>query len=424
MPTRRKFGAVLAGAGLLAILVLTLTPNPRPASSVHHLTPLLCLVCGDSGGADVILNLILFMPMAVGLALVGWPWGRIVGVCFLLSLAVETAQYFLLTGRDASLSDVITNTASGAMGAGIGRRLSLLLTPGPVLARRLRLASAAAWLGLLVFTAVSMQPWAPGGRIRHYCTASYPIAEVFSGTARTTTLNGIALPCDQPVPRGAVVRRELRDGHVALETVAEAADPGRGRQAIQLIRTFATPLVALSQHGRDAVFQAPTAARAVRLFSPMVRLSGAFPARPGDPVELTAEAADHRLRLSAAHDGGRRAVELPLSPSYGWTLLFPMPIEPGLLLRILAALWLGAFILPAAYWAGLAAPSIRAMGALAGVVIAGLGLVPAVAGFDPVHWTEWLGAGAGIALGWALSRIAAYLQTRCGSPSTSAYSSS
>jgi hypothetical protein len=423
MPIIRKLGPVLAGAGLVAILVLTLTPNPRPGGP-RHLTPLLCLVCGESGGADVILNLVLFLPMALGLALVGWPWRRIVGVCFFLSLAVETVQYFPLTGRDASLSDVITNTASGAMGAAIGRRLGLLLTPGPALARRLWLASAAAWLGLLVFTAASMQPWAPAGRIRHYCTASYPTAEVFSGTARTTRLNGIALSCDQPVPRGGVIRRELRDGNVTLETVAEAADPGGGRQVIQLIRTFATPLVVLSQHGRDAVFQAPTAARALRLFSPVVRLSRAFPARPGDSVALSAEAADHRLRLSAVHDGERRTVELPVSPSYGWTLLFPMPIGPGLLLRLLAALWLGALILPAAYWAGHSAHPIGAMAALAGVVIAGLGLAPAVAGFDPVQWTDWLGAGAGIALGWALPRIAAYLQSRCGSPSTSAYSSS
>jgi VanZ like family len=423
MPIMRKFGAVLAGAGLLAILFLTLTPNPRP-SGPHHLTPLLCLVCGDSGGADVILNLILFMPMALGLALVGWPWGRIVGACFFLSLAVETVQYFPLTGRDASLSDVITNTASGAMGAAIGNRLALLLAPGPLLARRLSLAWAAAWLGLLLLTALALQPWAPADRIHNYCTAAYPTGEVFSGTVRATTLNGTALVCDQPVPQGVGIRRELREGNVVLETVAEAADPARGRQMIQVIRTFATPLVLLSQHGRDAVFQAPTAARAIRLFAPIVRLSRAFPTQPGDQIELTGEAAGHRLRLTAVHDGGRRSVELPLSPSYGWTLLFAVPIEPGGVLRLLAALWLGGLILPAAYWAGLDAQPRGMVGGLGGVVIAGLGLVPAVTGFDPVHWTEWLGAGSGVALGWALSRIAAYLQTRCGSPSTSAYSSS
>jgi hypothetical protein len=423
MPSLRSFGALLAGAGLLAILVLTLVPNPRQAHA-SELTPLLCLVCGETGGADVVLNLLLFMPMAAGLALLGWPWTRIAGACLLLSLLVETVQYFPFTGRDASLSDVLTNTTGGAVGSAIASRLWLLLAPAPVLAGRLPLAAAAAWLGLLVFTAVAMQPWAPPGRLRNYCTAAYPTSERFAGTARTMTLNGVPLICDQVIPRSHTLRRELRRGELALATVAAAADPAEGRMVIQLVRTRTTPLVVLAQHGRDAVLQTPTAARALKLFTPVVRLSRAFPPGPGAPVELAAREDGRRLRLSAAHDGGRRTVELSLSPSYGWTLLFPLPLEPGVVLRLLAALWLGASILPAAYWAGLTTQPARAAGALGAVVIAGLGLVPALAGFDAVHWTEWLGAGAGFALGWAGSRIGPYLQSRCGSPSTSAYSSS
>ncbi|HEY7614618.1 MAG TPA: VanZ family protein [Gemmatimonadales bacterium] len=418
----RRFGAVLAGAGLLAILVLTLTPNPRQAHA-SALTPLLCVVCGETGGADVVLNLLLFMPMAAGLALLRRPWLRIVGICLLLSLLVETVQYFPFTGRDASLSDVLTNTVGGALGAAITARAGTLLRPGPILARRLALAAGVGWLGILTFAAVAMRPWAPPGRLRNYCTAAYPMPDEFAGTARTMTLNGVELRCDHRVP-GGTIRRELRRGEVALETVAEAGDPAAGRRVIQQIRTRRTPLVVLAQHGRDAVFQTPTASRALKLFAPIVRLPGAFPAGPGDPVELTGEAVDRRLRLSAVHDGSRREVDLPLSPAYGWTLLLPVPLEPGVLLRLVAALWLGGLILPAAYWAGLADRPRAATGALAGVVVAGLGLVPAIGGFDPVHWSEWLGAGAGIALGWALSRIATYLQSRCGSPSTSAYSSS
>ena len=414
---------MLAVLGLLAILVLTLFPDPRRAP-VADSTPLLCLVCGDSGGADVVLNLLLFAPMAAGLALLGWPWTRVVAVSAMLSLAVETAQYFTDIGRDASLSDVLTNTASGALGAAIARRLGLLLSPGPVLAGRLSLAAAAAWLGLLGFTAVSMRPWAPWGRLRNYCTASYPTAETFAGTARTMALNGVSLSCDQAVPHAGDIRRALRRGEVTLETVAAAGDPAAGRTAIHLVRTPGVFLLGLAQQGRAAVFHAPTAARALKLFSPAVRLSDAFPARKGGPVELAAGVAGHRLWLSAVHDGGRRSVELRLSPSFGWTLLFAEPIRPGGPLRLLAALWLGGLILPAAYWGGFAARPVAAVGAVAAAAIAGLGLVPAVAGFDAVHWSEWLGAGAGIALGWALSRIAAYLQSRCGSPSTSAYSSS
>jgi hypothetical protein len=423
MTTVRGLAALLAGVGLLAILGLTLSPNPQQAE-VADLTPLLCLVCGEAGGTDVVLNLLLFMPMAAGLALLGWPWGRVAAVCALLSLGVETAQYFPLTGRDASLSDVLTNTTGGAAAAAIAMRLERLLAPGPALARRLSLTAAAAWLGILAFTALSLRPWAPPGRLRNYCTPSFPTSEVFAGTARAMTLNGVALACDRDVPHGTTVSRELHRGAVALETVAAAGEPSGGRKVIHLVRGPTASAVVLAQHGRSAEFQAPTAAQAIRMFAPVVRLSRAFPSRAGQPVELVAQVDGRRLRLAAAHESGRRSVELALSPSYGWTLLFSPGIEPGVRLRVTAALWLGMLILPAAYWAGFVARPLGAFGALGGAVIAGLGLLPAVSGFEAVHWSEWLGAGGGIALGWALARIAAYLLSRCGSPSTSAYSSS
>ncbi len=422
MPTKRRLGAAFATVGLLAILVLTLYPNPRQAR-VADQTPLLCLVCGESGGADVVLNLLLFMPLGAGLGLLGWSWRKVVAVCALLSLGVETLQFAAHTGRDASLSDLLSNTTSGALGAMLARRMDRLLSPGPLLAQRLSLAAAAAWLGILVFTAVSMLPWAPAGRLRNYCTASYPTAEIFSGTARTMTLNGVALSCDQDLPRGGI-RREIRRGEIALQTVAAAEDPTLDRRVIHLVRTPGMTLLVLAQQGRTAVFHAPTMAEAFGLFSPAVRLPRAFPPRRGGLVELAAGTEGRRLRLSAAHDGGRREVELALSPSYGWTLLFAIPIGPGALLRIVAAIWLGGLILPAGYWAGRATRPAAPIGALCAVVIAGLGLVPALTGFDRVRWSEWLGAGGGVAVGWALSQIATYLQTRCGSPSTSAYSSS
>lgn len=418
-----RLGALLAGIGLPAILVLTLFPDPRRAP-VADATPLLCLVCGESGGADVVLNLLLFTPLAAGLALLGWRWTRVVAVCALLSLAVETTQYLAGTGRDASLSDVLTNTASAGLGAAVALRLGLLVGPGPAAARRLSLAAAAAWLGLLLFTAASMRPWTPPGRLRNYCTASYPTGEVFAGTARTMALDGASLACDRDLPDPRGFRRSLRRGRVVLETVATTRGPSGGRAVIHLVRTPDATVLGLVQQGRTAVYHAPTAARAFKLFPPALRLSDAFPTGPDGLVELAAGTTGRRLWLATAHDEGRRSVELSLSPAFGWTLLFPIPIHPGPWLRVLAALWLGGSILPAAYWAGHTRRPAASLGAVGAAAIAGLGLVPALTGFDPVHWSEWAGAGLGVALGWALSRIAAYLQSRCGSPSTSAYSSS
>jgi hypothetical protein len=347
-----------------------------------------------------------------------------VAIGALLSLGVEAAQFFADTGRDASLSDLLTNTVSAGAGAAMAGRLDLLLAPDPALARRLSLGAAAGWLGLLSFTAVTMRPWAPAGPLHNYCTPSFPTAEIFTGTAKRMTLNGVALSCDGEVRAGAALREQLRRGEVALETVAESGEPTTRRRVIHLVRAPAATLVILAQHDRAAVFQAPTAAQSLGFFAPAVRLSHGFPGRGGELVELAARKEGRRLHLATVQEGERRSVELRLSPSFGWTLLFAIPIEPGVPLRLVAALWLGGLALPAGYWARRSGRSLGVVGAVGGAVIAGLGLLPAVGGFDPVHWSEWLGAVGGAGLGWALSHIAAYLQSRCGSPSTSAFSSS
>jgi len=55
----------------------------------------------------------------------------------------------------------------------------------------------------------------------------------------------------------------------------------------------------------------------------------------------------------------------------------------------------------------------------AGVLLAGLLIVPFLLGYPASQWYEWLAAMTGLALGWAGHRSEAYLGTRCDSPSTS-----
>lgn len=114
-PPERHWRA-LAWAGFAAILAATLYPDPEAAANVA-LTPLLCLICGVNGGTDVILNLLLFMPFATGLRLSGWSWRRVTVACATLSFGVELCQYLGIPGRDASLSDLLTNTTGGSVAA-------------------------------------------------------------------------------------------------------------------------------------------------------------------------------------------------------------------------------------------------------------------------------------------------------------------
>ena len=104
------------------------------------LTPPWCLVCGDLGAVDVLLNVALFVPLGVGLRMAGWPLLRAAATAFAVSAAVELVQS-AIPGRDPTLSDIVTNSVGGALGAALAGWSAHLVTPVPHTARLL----AAVW---------------------------------------------------------------------------------------------------------------------------------------------------------------------------------------------------------------------------------------------------------------------------------------
>jgi hypothetical protein len=410
-------------SGSAARFGLTLVPNPGQAVFSAR-TPLLCLVCGDQGGADVVLNLLLFTPLAAGLRLLGWSWRRAVMLSASLSFTVEFLQYTAVDGRDASLSDLLTNTTGAATAAAIAPRFGRLLAPDRLQARRLFLGSVALWLTVLVLSAIAMMPWVPSGPLRNDCTRSVGMDDTFSGTVRSVVLNGVLLPCDDELSRTLPLREALTRGEATLDVVAISGSPTGRRRLIHAVRVPRGFVVEFAQEGRSAAFTAPTVALRLRLHSPILRLPEAFPPREGVPVELHAGIHDRRMWISSSSSGNPRRVELALSPSHGWSAILPWGIQMGLTLRLVTALWIGSLILPAAYWAGFIRNAVAGAAGVAAALAAGLGALPSLTGYAPVHWSEWAAGFLGAALGWALYRFAAYLQSRCGSPSTSAYSSS
>ena len=146
------------------MLAATLTPV-NDVRGLTQLTPITCLVCGESGGADIVANLLLFLPLAIGLRLSGLSWRRTIAACGLLSLTIELLQLWVIPGRDASLSDVLTNTTSGAAGAAIGGVLPQAIWPRPEQARRLLAAGIAVVLLLLAASAWMLSPKMPEGTL-------------------------------------------------------------------------------------------------------------------------------------------------------------------------------------------------------------------------------------------------------------------
>ena len=415
-------GRVLAVGGLLLIALLTLYPLPgqKYASAA---TPVFCLVCGQEGGQDVVLNLLLFTPFGVGLRLMGLPWSRVALVCGLVSLSVESLQYFVIPGRDASLSDLLTNTTGGALGAAVAPFLRRSIDPTHR-SPRLPYLGACAWLGVQGLSAWLLSPWLPSGEMRSGWAHRAADRRPFHGQVNRVQLQGVPMPADAPVPNGVEIRAALEDGEVSLELEGTSGVPSEDRSAVYKIKAGTTPVLTLYERSRDFFFAVPARALQLRLVPPTVKLPAGIPAEATKAFRVSAGERDRRIWIRASSGETERLLKVTLSPSLGWSLVaaFGLALGPGF--RLLTAMWLVAFMVPLGFWTARAGKPWLGRLTLAATLGLGLGVVPALGGYPPVHWSEWLGAGLGCGAGWALYRLASYLQTRCGSPSSNAFSSS
>ncbi|MGN6392914.1 MAG: VanZ family protein [Gemmatimonadales bacterium] len=413
----------LAVAGAVLIALATLTPSPDSAY-LASLTPVGCLVCGDEGGADIIANLILFLPFAAGLRLAGVPWRRCVLWCAGTSFTIELLQLVAIPGRDASLSDLITNTASGAIGAALGVGLPVAVWPPPIRARRLLLGGSVAWIAALAFSGWLLQPSIPADRLTSLWAPKVPETGAFGGRVLAVRLDGVPMPDGGEPPDAPRIR-----GSLESETFTLDVDVVTGRRLSQPAWIYgllgpSTWAFGLLETKDRAALVLPV--RGLRFRSRLVSLTlpGGIPAMPGTPVHLRAVARGGVLRLSSTADGTTREVRFTVSPAYGWRLISPFEIAAGERVRWFSALCLAVSTIPLGYWGARTERPVRAVAWLVIVAVAGLALLPGTMGFAPVDGSEWIAVAVGLLAGWAVHGAAAYLERRCALPSASGSSSS
>jgi VanZ like protein len=420
---RRTGGTALAVLGAASVLVATL----RPATDLPGFalaTPFLCLVCGDYGGADVAANLLLFLPLAIGLRLSGQSWGRTVLVCALLSLTVELLQLRVVAGRDASLSDLLTNTTSAAVGATLGGALPRMMAPRPREAAAFLAGGLALLLLFLAASAWLLAPWVPDGPLLSHWAHMTPSYDPFTGRVSSVYLDRAPMPANGPPADSAALRGRLAAGTFALEAELVSGGPVADRSWIYMLRAPSGRALTLTQLRREARIEVPARALRYRLWSASVSLPAGLPERAGVPVRLTASEIGGRVRLASVYSGRERSVELTISPAYGWIMILPFEVATGTGVRWITAIGLAAAWLPLGFWARRTSRPGGARAALAAALVLALAVIPAAGGFPPVHWSEWMAGALGAVGGWALRRPAAYLEERCASPSDIEFSSS
>ena len=406
-------GVVVATLGWAAVMVATL--RSAPESGLPH--SVWCIVCGPLGGADVIQNILLFLPLGIGLGMMRPSPRFSLAVIIATTIGVETLQATVLSGRFASLGDILANTTGGALGVWLGRRHAWWLTPAPAAQRRLVLVSLAAALLLLVLATVAIRPVAPPSPLILQIAPVEPHGQRFTGSVLSVTLG------DSPVAAGRLQPaddRVLRHGRTTMSfEIVSGPKTEFESSIVAIVDRNDRAVVRVSQDGADAVLGVHVTGSAIGLRSPRIVLRKALPEKPGDTVRINVDLTQRLVGLTATNRTRQMHQRLPLGASTSWIPLYPFSYHAAGITPISLG-WLAALLFPAGYWTGsenvvargasssVLSPrrSVALLLAVASFVALGLGVFPKLLGFPAAPAIHWLAPIAGYAIGLVTGRFA------------------
>ena len=406
----RRTALLAAGLTVIAILLLTLWPLPEQAYEAS-LSPVSCLVCGDQGLQDVLQNVLLLVPLGFFLGLAGIRPGRAALAGLALSVIVETLQYFVVTGRDAAISDVITNTAGTALGAALAPHFATLLRPGRRAAAGLGFLTTLVWTGLWLFGGWALEGDIGAGQWRGRFPGDLPDAPALSGEALQATISGAPLGL---VPASLPPEVEQRFGRDSfdLRVVIQPGPPIAWRENVVTIIDV-TPVrhegnnrlvLTLNRVRTRALLSYRINAARVRLRTPSFSFGDAFDVPPGGTATLDVSRSRGNLRGTADRDGKTLIADYRIAPELLWAVLAPRTPEPGVRWRLEPFLWAAGMLTVAGYWSGRSRSPVVLMFVFCWVVLVQV-VTPrlfAVAEQSPIGWTMLL---AGLILGTAAGRF-------------------
>ncbi|UCG85491.1 MAG: VanZ family protein [Gemmatimonadota bacterium] len=385
---RRDVGRVLVAASLVVIAGLTLYPDPGAATADWR-----CIFCGTRGAADMILNVFLFAPLGSGLALAGVRHRNAFAIAAVVSAAVELAQT-AIPGRDASIGDLLANSAGSGLGFGLVVLARYWLTPAENLARWLVLSAALAVAACAALTGVMLQPaftdstyygqWTP--RLRHL--------DPYGGSVLEATIGTLPMPSTRLDSTVAIARLLRRGSPIRVRTVA-GPPTTRLSALFSIADAERNRLVLLGLRGRDLYYRLRMRAESFRLDRPTVIVRDVMASAVGDTVVIAVwrEGSGYCVAV-----GGDDECDLGFTPGSGWTLLQFVESAPSWLQQLANAVWMCLLLVPLGYWMR---PNVHSL--FGGcIVVAALLLVPAATGLLAMPVFEWAGAVAGVGLGLAV----------------------
>jgi hypothetical protein len=382
-PGIRRSSLRLAGAiAFLAILTATLLPAGGQTQPLVG-----CLVCGERGLADAIVNILLFLPLGVILSAGCIRLRRIALSAAALSAAIELAQ-FLIPGRDPSVGDVFFNTSGAIVGVLLARALQQRATTWTAL--------AATGLSVLVAaaTGVLLHPALPASTYYGQWTPYLNNLAVYRGQVLSATLGDIAIPPYEVADSRAVREQVLAGATLTIRVIAGPPVPALA-PIVSIHDDQRREIMLLGADRTDLVVRYRTRSIEWRLDQPDLRVRGALAAvATGDTVTIALRR--QPPQYCAAIQGMERC-GLGFTTGRGWALLFYPEGLPAWLVGLLDAAWVAGLLAAVGYYA---APRPLLWAGVA--LLSGLGAAPMLTGLLPTPAVGWLAGIGGALIGMRL----------------------
>ena len=382
------------GAVLAALLIGMLTL--RPSGDQGSAGPVLCIVCGERGVADALLNIILFLPLGASLFRANrslwkaslWP--------AVFSMAIEVAQIWI-PGRDSNPGDLIFNAVGATLGAWTvfaapswmdwGQRRKWFV-PAVLASSLVALVAAAALLSPDLPRTTYFGQWTP--RFQHL--------EWYHGEVIDARVGSMSIPSSR-VDDSAALRSLLRD-NAPIEVNVLAGPTVIGLAPIFSIADDRLNSIALVGIDRDdAVFRYRTRSSALRLDQPDLRLPDGFSrVQPGDTLLLAVRSDGESFCFDIA---SRQECGIGFRLADTWGVLIYAGSWPAGVKNLTGLGWLAALFAPT----GFLLLSPRRLTIAAMVIAAGLTIIAWITPVLPVTLPEITSAIAGLASGFVLRHL-------------------
>ncbi len=418
LTTRRVLAWLCSAAGFALIAATTMVPLP----SANHGQ---ATWFGHPSVSDILRNVILYMPLGFGLRQLGLRSRSSVMVGLALSALIEAAQISVITGRNASVTDVLSNTAGTAAGVWLAAHWFTILSPTAIARSRLFFCASGGLLAILVATAMGLRASLPGGRYRVRWAPQGSGQDWFHGQLLDACVAGTTLRNDSSPPntQGAGGAAWLERGIVLTARFIPGKPLTEESSIVGIADSDNREIVELAQEGADLRFRVRTLATRVGLAAPTIVLRNALALSDetgsSDSMLVVAGMSQGRLELAATRRHERQSTTLALSPSLGWIALSPWQSWTATSIRFASAFWLVVVVFPVGYWGVWRRTQSHRDYVIAAIVFSfGLVAAPALAGTHLAMWWEWSISAAAIALG-ARARAAVMSFKRLSRPARS-----